>query len=99
MALTIYDVLRYPVVSEKTNFQVDKLGQYVFEVSTKANKTQIKEAVEALFDVDVVRVNTIIVPAKRGRRRRRMAIRAPQRKKAMVKLALGQTIDVLEGVR
>ena len=99
MALTIYEVLRHPVVSEKSNYQGEKLGQYVFEVASKANKTQIKEAVESLFDVKVARVNTIIVPAKRGRRRRRMAIRTPQRKKAIVTLAPGQTIDTLEGVR
>ena len=99
MALKIYDVLRHPVVSEKSNYQGEKLGQYVFDVAKGANKTQIKEAVETLFDVDVARVNTIVVPAKRGRRRRRMVIRAPQRKKAIVMLAPGHTIDTLGGVR
>ncbi len=56
---TVYDVLRRPIVTEKSNFQSGKLGQYVFEVAHGATKAQIKEAVETLFDVKVERVNVL----------------------------------------
>ena len=99
MALTVFDVLRCPLVTEKSSFQNDKLGQYVFEVAADATKTQIKEAVEALFDVNVARVNTLVMPAKRARKQRRMTTRASQYKKALVKLVPGDTIEMFEGVK
>ena len=64
--ITVYDVLRRPIVTEKSNFQSGKLGQYVFEVAPAATKSQIKEAVETLFDVQVERVNVMKVPPKRS---------------------------------
>jgi large subunit ribosomal protein L23 len=97
---TKYDILRRPIITEKTNYQSGKLNQYVFEVDRKATKAQIKEAVEALFDVEVVRVNVTNAPAKRSRRRnRRLLVRRPGFKKAIVALKPGDTIDVFEGVR
>jgi large subunit ribosomal protein L23 len=98
---TIYDILRRPVITEKSNFQNNVLNQVVFEVSPEANKTMIKEAVETLFNVTVERVNIIIVPAKRSRRwqSRRVLVRKPGYKKAIVQLAPGDSIDVFEGVR
>lgn len=98
---TLYDVLRRPIVTEKTAYQSSKLGQYVFEVDYKATKSQIKEAVEALFDVSVARVNVIVNPAKRSRRARsrRVLIRRPAYKKAIVTLAPGDNIDIFEGVQ
>ncbi len=97
---TIYDILRRPIITEKTSFQSGKLNQYVFEVDRKATKAQIKEAVEVLFDVDVIRVNVTNAPAKRSRRRnRRLLVRRPGYKKAIVTLKPGDTIDVFEGVR
>lgn len=98
---TLYDVLRRPIVTEKSAYQSSKLGQYVFEVDQSASKAQIKEAVEALFDVTVTRVNVIISPAKRSRRARsrRVLVRRPSYKKAIVTLAEGDTIDVFEGVQ
>ncbi len=59
-----------PVVTEKAAVQSDELNQYVFEVAPEANKIQIKEAIEVIFEVDVVKVNTMVMPAKRGRRGR-----------------------------
>jgi large subunit ribosomal protein L23 len=98
---TIYDVLRRPLVTEKSNFQNSKLHQYVFEVAEDANKNMIKDAVETLFDVDVLRVNVIRVPAKRTRRAksRRLMVRRSGYKKAIVTLIAGDTIDVFEGVK
>ena len=98
---TIYDILRRPIITEKSSFQSGNLGQYVFEVDPRASKSQIKEAVEALFDVTVLKVNVISMPAKRSRRARsrRVLVRRSGYKKAIVTLAAGDTIDVFEGVK
>jgi large subunit ribosomal protein L23 len=98
---TIFDVLRRPLVTEKSNFQSTKLNQYTFEVPVSANKAQIKEAVEAMFDVSVERVNVVNLPPKRTRRARsrRLRVRRSAMKKAVVTLAEGQSIDVFEGVK
>ncbi len=98
---TIYDVLRRPLFTEKSNYQNGKLHQYVFEVSVDATKTLVKDAVETMFDVDVLRVNVINVPAKRNRRwkNRRVLVRRSGYKKAIVTLAPDNTIDVFEGVK
>jgi len=97
---TVYDVLRRPIVTEKSNYQSSTLGQYVFEVASEANKAEIKEAIEALFDVNVVRVNVINSPPKRTRRlrNRRLLVRRGSYRKAVVTLAAGQRIDLFEGV-
>ena len=92
--LHIYDVLRRPVVSEKTAVMTDEKNQYVFEVAEEANKIQIKEAIEVIFEVEVVKVNTMVVPAKRGRRGRNWYLRSKQWKKAVVTLATDQTIEL-----
>lgn len=97
---TIYDVLRRPRVTEKTNFQVNDLHQYVFEVVDTATRTQVKDAVEQLFDVTVVRVNVVNVPAKRTRRARsrQLKVRKTGFKKAIVTLAPDDRIPIFEGV-
>jgi large subunit ribosomal protein L23 len=98
---TIYDVLRRPIVTEKSNYLNSDLHQYVFEVASDATKSMVKSAVEALFDVDVVRVNIVNVPARRTRRARsrRLLIRRGAYKKAIVTLAPTDTIDIFEGVK
>jgi len=98
---SIYDVLVRPLVTEKSSYQSGTLNQYSFMVAPKATKTMIKDAVEQLFDVDVVRVNIINAPAKRGRRprSRRLLVRRPGYKKAIITLAEGQTLEIFEGVQ
>lgn len=98
---TIYDVLRRPLVTEKTNYQIRKLNQYTFVISNDATKAMVREAVETIFDVDVTRVNIIRTPAKRGirARSRRLMVRKPGVKKAIVTLAEGNSIEVFEGVQ
>lgn len=98
---TIYDVLRRPIVTEKSNYQNSQLHQYTFEVTSSATKTLVKDAVETIFDVDVVRVNLVNVPAKRTRRwrNRRLMVRRSGYKKAIITLAPGDTIDLFEGVK
>ncbi len=97
---TIYDVLRRPLVTEKSNYLLSSLHQYVFEVSDNATRTQVKDAVEKLFDVNAVRVNVIRVPGKRSRRAksRRLVIRSAGYKKAIVTLQAGERIPFFEGV-
>jgi large subunit ribosomal protein L23 len=96
---TIYDVLRRPLVTEKSNYQVS-LNQYVFEVTRDATRTLVKDAVEQIFKVTVLRVNVINVPAKRSRksRSRRMVISRTAYKKAIVTLAPEDRIPLFEGV-
>ena len=98
---SVYEVLRQPIITEKSNYQNSKLNQVVFEVATNANKRMIKDAVEKIFDVKVVRVNTMVMPAKRGRsaQSRRMQVRKSAYKKAIAQLAAGESIDIFEGVK
>ncbi len=98
---TLYDVLRRPIVTEKSSYQSGTLNQYVFEVDPRATKAQIRQAVEALFDVDVLRVNVLVAPAKQSRRARsrRILVRRSRYKKAIVTLAEGDSIDIFEGVQ
>jgi large subunit ribosomal protein L23 len=98
---TIYDVLRRPLITEKSNYQNSELHQFVFEVAQDATKSMVKDAVEAIFDVDVLRVNIINVPGKRTRslRTRRVTLRRSGYKKAIVTLHPDDTIDVFEGVK
>jgi len=98
---TIYDVLRRPVLTEKSSHQYKKLHQYVFEVSQDATKNMVKDAVETLFDVTVLRVNIVNAPAKRTRRARsrRLMVRRSGYKKAIVTLHPDDTIAAFEGVR
>ncbi|WP_138379500.1 50S ribosomal protein L23 [Luteithermobacter gelatinilyticus] len=91
-----YDTILGPVITEKSTL-VSEQNQVVFRVPLTATKPEIKEAVEALFDVKVEAVNTIRVKGKVKRFRGRMGRRSDY-KKAMVKLAEGQSIDVTTGV-
>ena len=99
---TIYDVLVRPLVTEKSNRNSSKLGQYSFVVADSATRTQVKDAVETIFDVTVARVNILNAPAKRGRRAksRRLLVRRPSYKKAIVTLAAGsKSLEIFEGVQ
>lgn len=95
-----FDILRRPIITEKSNHQTNKLNQVVFEVASNATKKMIKDAVESIFEVKVVRVNVINVPAKRSRRwqSRRVLVRKAGYKKAIITLEPGETIDIFEGV-
>lgn len=95
-ALHLYDVLRRPVVTEKSSAMMEANNQYVFEVHMDANKPQIREAVETIFDVTVVKVNTLILPAKRGVRGRHEYRRSQEWKKAIVTLKAGDKIEIFE---
>jgi large subunit ribosomal protein L23 len=96
--MDVYEILKRPISTEKSGVQADYYGQYTFEVDRRANKLQVKEAVEKIFDVDVISVNVMNMPAKRGRFGRRLVTRKPAWKKAVVTLAPGQKIQAFEGV-
>lgn len=90
-----FDVLRRPVITEKTDLLAEQLNQYVFEVAKNANKNQIREAIESIFDVSVLDVRTMVMPGK-PRRWGRHVTRTPAWKKAVVTLADGDRIDMFE---
>lgn len=93
------NIIRRPVVTEKSNYMADELNQYAFVVDDRANKMQIRQAVELAWpEVSVEKVRVVNMPAKRSRRLRRMAIRKQGWKKAIVTLAPGDSIDLFEGV-
>lgn len=87
-----HDVLIAPVVSEKTYGLMDQ-NTYTFVVSPKANKIEIRQAVEAIFGVKVVSVNTLNRPGKKRRTRYGMGKR-PDTKRAIVTLAPDDRIDI-----
>jgi len=94
--MNIYDIIIRPLETEKSYSQRE-LGQYVFMVSRAANKLQIRQAVQEIYEVDVDSVNVMNMPAKvnQTRGRRRVTRRAPW-KKAIVTLAAGERIEALE---
>ena len=91
-----YDVIRKPVITEKSTMASEH-GAVVFEVAIDATKPQVKEAVEALFDVKVKAVNTSITKGKVKRFRGQIG-RRNDVKKAYVTLEEGNTIDVSTGL-
>jgi len=92
-----YEVLRRPILTEKSGQQAEKLNRYTFKVDVRANKHQIKNAVERVFSVKVLAVNVVNV---RGKQRRlgRILGRTSAWKKAVVTVAAGQSIQFFEGV-
>lgn len=92
----MYDIIRHPVVTEKSTLG-SQYGQVTFRVPMDASKPRVKEAVEALFNVEVTNVNTSIQKGKTKRFRGRLGYRNDQ-KKAIVTLADGQMIDVGTGL-
>lgn len=92
----LYDVLRTPVITEKSTM-LGEQNKVVFKVAKSVTKSEIKQAVEALFNVKVTSVNTVNLPAKTKRFRGAEGTRSGVRK-AIVSLAEGQNVDVMSGV-
>ena len=97
--INAYDVIRRPLVTEKSTL-LSGAAKYVFEVDMRANKPQVKQAVETAFKVTVAAVNVMVVKGKRrtGRMRGRRTTVAPNWKKAVVTLAGDDKIELFEGV-
>lgn len=95
--MTAYDIVKRPVITEKTEMLRREYNKYTFEVNTKANKIQIKKAVEQLFNVKVESVSTL--NSKPVVKRHGMKLYKTQaKKKAIVKLAQGNTITYFKEV-
>lgn len=94
----VYDILKRPILTEKSLEATDFDNKVTFEVDMRANKLQVKDAVQTAFDVTVTNVNIMVMPVKTQRRGRRMTIRKPKWKKAVVELQPGDSIQLFEGV-
>ena len=94
--MQLYEVLRRPLITEK-NTRLQSEGRYAFEVAARANKQQIKQAVEAAFKVSVTAVNTMTMPGKKRRIGKGQVMTSPW-KKAIVVLKPGDKIELFEGV-
>lgn len=91
------EILVRPRLTEKVNGQMEKENRYTFVVDKRANKIEIKNAVEEFFNVKVSEVNTIVVPAKNKSRFTKTGVvsgRKPSFKKAIVTLQEGESIDL-----
>lgn len=91
------NLIKKPIITEKSLLQANQDNTYTFEVSREASKTQIQQAIEEIFEVEVLSVNTVIRPSKRKRvgKKRKMKL-YPSKKKALIKLKEGQTIDLFD---
>lgn len=94
MALNIYNVLRRPIHTEKTTELINSLHKIVFEVDPKANKVQVKEALERLFNV---KVKSVRIDIRKGKVRvfKRAKTRGPLCKRAIVTLKDSESFDIL----
>ena len=91
----IYQIIKKVRISEKATVLHETTGEIVFEVERDANKIEIKQAIERAFDKKVASVRTANYDGKERRRRRSDAGRAPHWKKAYVRLADGQSLDLV----
>ena len=99
--MQLAEVLIKPILTEKANAQQEKLKRYAFKVSRKANKLEIKKAVEDFYGVSVVDVNTLVVPGKNKTKFTKAGFVKgvkPAYKKALVTLAEGDTIDLYANI-
>lgn len=92
--MNVYDIIKRPLITERTN-DMSAEGIYTFEVDRRANKVQIKEAVEKIFSVGVISVNTLRIHSKQRRRGRIEGYTAVS-KKAVVRLKPGDAIEIFE---
>src|ERR1700712_1688184 len=99
--MKLSEVLIKPILTEKANAQQEKLRRYAFRVNRKANKLEIKKAIEEFYNVSVINVNTSVVPGKTKTRSTKAGYiqgRKPAFKKALVTVADGETIDLYSNI-
>ena len=95
--MKLSDVLIKPILSEKANKQSEKMNRYTFIVDRKANKLEIKKAIEQFYGVQVEDVNTLVMPSKQKAKYTKAGFivgRKPAKKKALITVAEGETIDL-----
>ena len=93
----INDVIVKPLITEKISADSEANNRYGFVVSLKANKNQIKNAVEAFYDVKVIAIKTAVIPGK-TKRTAKSHKKPSSYKKALVQLAQGQKIEFFKGI-
>ncbi|NLJ84405.1 MAG: 50S ribosomal protein L23 [Halanaerobiaceae bacterium] len=91
------DIIIAPVISEKSIAMIEQSNTYTFKVDKRANKVEIRKAIEEIFNVNVLKVNTVNMLGKTRRLGYQQGKR-PDWKKAMVKLAEGNRIEIFEGL-
>ena len=99
--MKLSEVLIKPILTEKANAQQEKLRRYAFKVARKANKLEIKKAVETFYGVNVTKVNTSVSPGKSKSRFTKAGVisgRKPAYKKAFVTVAEGENIDMYSNI-
>ncbi len=92
-----HDIIKRPIITEKTNIQKETHNQLTFEVDRKANSVEIKKAIENIFNVNVAKIRTMQVKGK-TKQRGRIVGKRKDWKKAIVTLMPGERIDFFEGV-
>jgi large subunit ribosomal protein L23 len=99
--MKLTEVLIKPILTEKANSQQEKLRRYAFKVDRRANKLEIKKAIEQFYGVNVVDVNTAVVPGKNKTRYTKAGFIQGMKgayKKALVTVAEGETIDLYANI-
>ena len=99
--MKLTEILIKPILTEKANAQQEKLSRYAFKVNRRANKLEIKTAVEQFYGVNVVDVNTLVVPGKSKTRSTKSGIISGVEsgyKKALVTVAEGESIDLYASI-
>jgi large subunit ribosomal protein L23 len=99
--MKLSEILIKPILTEKANGQQEKLRRYAFKVDRRANKLEIKKAVQEFYGVSVIDVNTVVVPGKNKTRYTKAGFikgQKPAYKKALVTVAEGETIDLYANI-
>lgn len=92
-----YEIIKRPLITEKLSARQAEQNAYAFEVDRRANKIEISQAIEQIFKVKVVKVNTVTMPGKNRRFGARVSAKRPW-KKAIATLRKGDRIEIYEGV-
>jgi len=99
--MKVTEILIKPILTEKANAQQESLRRYAFKVNRRANKLEIKNAVEQFYGVNVLEVNTLVVPGKSKTRSTKSGIISGVKsgyKKALVTVAEGESIDLYASI-
>jgi len=99
--MKVTEILIKPILTEKANAQQESLRRYAFKVNRRANKLEIKNAVEQFYGVNVLEVNTLVVPGKNKTRSTKSGIISGVKsgyKKALVTVAEGESIDLYASI-
>jgi large subunit ribosomal protein L23 len=99
--MKVTEILIKPILTEKANAQQESLRKYAFKVNRRANKLEIKTAIEQFYGVNVLEVNTLVVPGKQKTRSTKSGIISGVKsgyKKALVTVAEGETIDLYASI-